>query len=83
MDFDTGNELETKAGVPSHDAVVTHREMMRIFDDYKETNDERLAEIERGRGDPLHRGEARAHQHRPQPQDRRAHAQERPSGARP
>ncbi len=53
MDFDTDNELETKAGVPSHDAVVTHRELMRIFDAYKETNDERLAEIERGRGDPL------------------------------
>jgi HK97 family phage major capsid protein len=53
MDFDTGNELETKAGVPSHDAVVTHREMMRIFDAYKETNDERLAEVERGRADPL------------------------------
>ena len=53
MDFDTGNELETKAGVPPHDGVVTHREMMRIFDAYKETNDERLAEIERGRADPL------------------------------
>ena len=53
MDFDTGNDLETKAGVPSHDALVTHRELMRIFDAYKETNDERLAEIERGRADPL------------------------------
>jgi HK97 family phage major capsid protein len=54
MDFDTENELETKAGVPSQDAVVTHRELMRIFDAYKETNDERLAEVERGRADPLY-----------------------------
>lgn len=53
MDFDTDNELETKAGVPPQDAVVTHRELMRIFDAYKETNDERLAGIERGRADPL------------------------------
>ncbi len=40
MDIDT-NELETKAGIP-HDAVVTHGEMMRAFEAFKETNDERL-----------------------------------------
>src|SRR3569623_1497050 len=40
MDIDTG--LETKAGVP-HDAVVTHGELMRAFEAFKETNDERLA----------------------------------------
>jgi HK97 family phage major capsid protein len=40
MDIDTG--LETKAGVP-HDAVVTHGDMMRAFEAFKETNDERLA----------------------------------------
>src|SRR3569833_2250914 len=40
MDIDTG--LETKAGVP-HDAVVTHGELMRVFEAFKETNDERLA----------------------------------------
>ena len=40
IDIDTG--LETKAGVP-HDAVVTHGEMMRAFEAFKETNDERLA----------------------------------------
>jgi HK97 family phage major capsid protein len=40
MDIDTG--LETKAGVP-HDAVVTHGEMMRAFEAFKETNEERLA----------------------------------------
>jgi len=40
MDIDT--QLETKAGIP-HDAVVTHAEMMRAFEAFKETNDERLA----------------------------------------
>jgi HK97 family phage major capsid protein len=40
MDIDT--DLETKAGIP-HDAVVTHAEMMRAFEAFKETNDERLA----------------------------------------
>jgi HK97 family phage major capsid protein len=35
------NDLETKAGLP-HDAVVTHAEMMRAFDAFKEANDERL-----------------------------------------
>jgi HK97 family phage major capsid protein len=42
MDIDTHNDLETKAGIP-HDAVVTHGEMMRAFEAFKETNDERLA----------------------------------------
>ena len=42
MDIDTSTELETKAGIP-HDAVVTHGEMMRAFEAFKETNDERLA----------------------------------------
>jgi HK97 family phage major capsid protein len=42
MDIDTDRELETKAGIP-HDAVVTHAEMMRAFEAFKETNDERLA----------------------------------------
>src|SRR3569833_4292095 len=40
MDIDTG--LETKAGVP-HDAVVTHGELMRAFEAFKEPNDARLA----------------------------------------
>ena len=39
MDIDTG--LEIKAGVP-HDAVVTHGEMMRAFEAFKDANDERL-----------------------------------------
>ena len=42
MDIDTTNDLETKAGIP-HDAVVTHGEMMRAFEAFKEANDERLA----------------------------------------
>jgi len=42
MDIDTGSELETKAGIP-HEAVVTHGEMMRAFEAFKDVNDERLA----------------------------------------
>jgi HK97 family phage major capsid protein len=41
MDIDTHNELETKSGIPQ-DAVVTHGEMMRAFEAFKEANDERL-----------------------------------------
>ena len=51
MDFDT--ELETKAGVPSRDAAVTHDEMMRIVAAFQETNDERIAEIEKRGSAPL------------------------------
>ena len=43
MDIDTNNELETKAGIPP-DSVVTHAEMMRAFEEFKEANDQRLAE---------------------------------------
>ena len=46
MDIDT--DLETKAGIP-HDAVVTHGELMRAFEAFKETNDERLARQARRR----------------------------------
>ena len=42
MDIATHNELETKSGIPL-DAMVTHAEMMRAFDAFKETNDQRLA----------------------------------------
>jgi HK97 family phage major capsid protein len=42
MDIDTGSELETKAGIP-HEAAVTHGEMMRAFEAFKDANDERLA----------------------------------------
>ncbi len=41
MDTDT-HALETKAGIPL-DAAVTHAEMMRAFEAFKETNDARLA----------------------------------------
>ena len=41
MDIDTHDDLETKAGIPP-EAVVTHGEMMRAFEAFKETNDERL-----------------------------------------
>jgi len=41
MEIATSTELEIKAGV-SLDAVVTHADMMRAFEAFKETNDERL-----------------------------------------
>ncbi len=50
MDIDTDNSLETKAGIPL-DAVVTHAEMMRAFEAFKETNDERLALSDKRAGD--------------------------------
>ena len=46
MEFDTSIPLETKAGIP-HDAIVTHGEMMRAFETFKEVNDERLDRAER------------------------------------
>ena len=62
MDIDTHTELETKSyetksyetksGIP-FDAVVTHAEMMRAFEAFKETNDQRLALTERKSGDVL------------------------------
>jgi HK97 family phage major capsid protein len=57
MDIDTHNDfqrsdLETKAGIPL-DAVVTHGEMMRAFEAFKETNDERLALSDKSSGDAV------------------------------
>ena len=52
MEVDPQNRFETKAGIP-HEAVVTHSEMMRAFDSFKEVNDERLAGIERHNADVL------------------------------
>ena len=42
MDIDR-NELETKSGIPL-DAGVTHADMMRAFEEFKDTNDQRLSE---------------------------------------
>jgi predicted phage gp36 major capsid-like protein len=50
MDIDTDTNFETKAGIPL-DAVVTHAEMMRAFEDFKEANDQRLALSEKRAGD--------------------------------
>jgi HK97 family phage major capsid protein len=55
MDIDTHNELETKSyetksGIPL-DAVVTHADMMRAFEAFKETNDQRIALTEKRAGD--------------------------------
>jgi HK97 family phage major capsid protein len=49
--------LETKAGVAQPtsvgDSLVTHGDMMRAFEAFKEANDTRLAEIDKHGGDPL------------------------------
>lgn len=52
MDIDTHDELETKAGIPA-DAVVTHAELMRAFEEFKEANDRSLSGLERRRTDVL------------------------------
>src|SRR6267378_1098875 len=52
MDIDTDNNLETKSGIPL-DAMVTHAEMLRAFEAFKETNDQRLALTEKRAGDVL------------------------------
>lgn len=56
MDIETTTletkSYETKSGIP-HDAVVTHAEMMRAFDAFKETNNERLALEQKRAGDAL------------------------------
>ena len=50
MDIDTSIPFETKAGIP-HDAVVTHAEMMRAFEAFKDANDERLTLADKRAGD--------------------------------
>ena len=52
MDIDTDHNLETKSGIPL-DAMVTHAEMLRAFEAFKETNDQRLALTEKRAGDVL------------------------------
>src|SRR5581483_11098366 len=51
MEMDMNDQLETKAGIP-HDAVVTHGEMLRAFEEFKLANDEQLRE-RRGSRDVL------------------------------
>jgi len=46
MDIDTHNELETKACIPA-DAVVTHAEMMRAFETFKQARPASSGEIYR------------------------------------
>jgi HK97 family phage major capsid protein len=52
MEVDMQDKLETKAGIPQ-EAIVTHGEMMRAFDAFREANDARLAGIERHNADIL------------------------------
>ena len=39
MDISTDNGLEIKDGTPA-ETVVTHAEMMRAFEEFKQTNDQ-------------------------------------------
>jgi HK97 family phage major capsid protein len=53
MDIET-TELETKAGIPAAaaaDAAVTHSDMMRAFEAFKEANDQQLAAMAKSGGD--------------------------------
>jgi HK97 family phage major capsid protein len=43
MEIETDTALETKAGIPA-DPAVTHAELMRAFEEFKEANDQRFAE---------------------------------------
>ena len=47
MDIDTETGLEMKAGLPA-EAVVTHAEMMRAFEEFKAANDQKIAEKRSG-----------------------------------
>jgi HK97 family phage major capsid protein len=52
MDIDIHSHApETKAGIAGE--TVTHDEVMRIFEDFKAANDERLAQIERRSSDAI------------------------------
>ncbi len=46
MDIDTQSPLETKVG-HSPDSLLTHGELLRALEEFRATNDERLARIER------------------------------------
>jgi len=52
MDIDIDTGLETKAGLPQ-DAVVTHSDMMRAFEEFKQANDQKIAGMERRGADVL------------------------------
>ena len=52
MDIDTDTGLETKDGLPA-ESVVTHAEMMRAFEEFRQTNNARASHLERGSADVL------------------------------
>jgi len=52
IDTELETKFETKSGIPG-DALVTHGDMMRAFEAFKDANDTRLAEIDKRGGDPL------------------------------
>ena len=52
MDIDTDTGLETKDGLPV-ESVVTHAEMMRAFEEFKQANDARTSHMERCSADAL------------------------------
>ena len=52
MDIDTDTRLETKDGLPA-ESVVTHAEMIRAFEEFKQANDARTSHMERRSVDAL------------------------------
>ena len=53
MDYEINDHApETKAGLPG-EALVTHGELMRLFEAFKEANDERVAVLEKRGGDVI------------------------------
>ena len=83
------HDLETKAGFapdnPLQDAHVTHGELMRAFEAFKEANDERLASIERRSATCCSRRRSRASMPRstPRPASRRTDAEIGAAPSRP
>ena len=51
MEIDTRHDYETKAGIGAGSALVTHDEVMRLFEELKASNDQRLDEIARRSAD--------------------------------
>jgi HK97 family phage major capsid protein len=52
MDIDINDRApESKAGIAGGDRLASHDEIMHIFEDFRQSNDERLAALERRGGD--------------------------------
>jgi HK97 family phage major capsid protein len=52
MDIDINDRApESKAGIAGGDRLATYDEMMKVYEDFRQSNDERLAALERRGGD--------------------------------